>query len=115
MNDASQHPARRWVATLIMLLLLLRLGNWAWQAYFRQQRSRAAASELHRKVLASRAYDNALLRANALLDQGQTATATQLLDSLRRQPADSVFAIEKQKLRATQRRLDSVQRSATKQ
>lgn len=114
-TPSSDHTTRRWVATLIAVLLLARLGSWVWRTYFREQRGHAAAAAVHRKVQASHAFDNALLRADALLRQGQLAAASHLLDSLRRLPPGSVFAVERHKLRTTQRRLDSVQKAAMPQ
>jgi len=53
-------------------------------------------------------YDNALLRAQTLLNQPDTTAAARLLDSLGRVPTDQFFAIERQKLRQLQFQLDSI-------
>jgi hypothetical protein len=110
----SSETTRRWVATLIVLLLLGQAGSWLWRKYRRVQDTPRQQAELavQRKIAASRAYDNALLRANRLLDQRNLVAAQHLLDSLQREPTDSLFQIERQKLRSTLRRLDSVQASS---
>ncbi|MBC8083437.1 MAG: hypothetical protein H7Z21_09520 [Hymenobacter sp.] len=108
--SASSDDTRRWVAALIVLLLALQAGSWLWRKYRHAQelpRQQAAEAAIRRKIAASHAYDDALLRANVLLDQRDTAAATRLLDSLRQQPTDSLFRIERQKLRTTLQRLDS--------
>ena len=106
MSD-STHATRRWVATLIGLLLLLRFGSWVWSTYSHRQQ-RQANTALQSKILASLAYDNALLRAQTLLNQPDTAAAARLLDSLDLTPTDQLFAIERQKLRQLQLQLDSI-------
>jgi hypothetical protein len=109
---ADTDSARRWVATLIVLLLLAQAAAWGWRKV-RQARQRSAqqATEaaLRRKIAASMAYDTALLRADSLLAAANTAAAARLLDSLRQQPTDSLFPIERQKLRQLQARLDAAQ------
>jgi len=106
----SSDNTRRWVATLIVLLLVLQAGNWLWQKYRRAQEApqQQAALAVQRKIAASRAYDDALLRANTLLHQQNLAAASNLLDSLRQQPTDSLFQIERQKLQTALQRLDSL-------
>ncbi|WP_022825488.1 hypothetical protein [Hymenobacter norwichensis] len=108
---ASSETTRRWVATLIVLLLLGQASSWLWRKYRRVQDAPQQQAEVavQRKIAASRAYDDALLRANHLLDRHETTAAQSLLDSLRQVPTDSLFQIERQKLRSTLRRLDSVQ------
>ena len=107
---ASSDTTRRWVATLIVLLLALQAGNWLWRKYRQAQDAprQQAEAAVQRKIVASQAYDDALLRANLLLDQQDTLGAKQLLDSLWQKRTDSLFQIERQKLRATRQRLDSV-------
>ena len=111
---ASADTTRRWVATLIVALVLAQAGSWLWREYKRAQSPvpTAGAAALQRKIAASHAYDNALLRANALLDQQDTATARHLLDSLWQQPTTGLFQVELQKLQATRQRLASVRAGA---
>lgn len=107
---SNPNTARRWVATLIVLLLLAQAASWAWrkvQQARQQPAQQAAEVALRRKVAASMTYDTALLHADALLTASDTAAAAHLLDSLRRQPTDSLFPIERQKLRQLQARLDA--------
>jgi hypothetical protein len=103
----STHTTRRWVATLIVLLLLFRFCGWIWNTYSHRQQTQADTA-LHNKILASMAYDDALRRAQALLNQSDTVAATELLDSLGREPTDQLFGVERQKLRQLRLRLDSV-------
>lgn len=105
----SSDTGRRWVATLIVLLLVLQAGRWLWRKYSQAQDAPRQQAELavQQKIAASHAYDNALLQANALLDQHDTAAAKHLLDSLQQVPTDSLFQIERQKLQAALQRLDS--------
>jgi hypothetical protein len=105
----SSDATRRWVATLIVLLLVLQAGRWLWRKYSQAQDAPHQQTELavRRKIAASHAYDNALLRANYLLDQHDTIAAKHLLDSLRQVPTDSLFQIERQKLQTVLQRLDS--------
>ena len=93
-----------------MALLALQAGNWLWRSYGRAQklpRQPAAKAALQRKIAASRAYDDALLRADSLLDRHNVIGAGCLLDSLRQQPTDHLFRIERQKLQVALQRLDS--------
>jgi hypothetical protein len=109
--SATSETTRRWVATLIVALLVLQAGTWLWRKYSQAKevpRQQAEAAIQH-KIAASHAYDDALLRANLLLDQQDTLAAKLLLDSLWKQPTDSLFQIERQKLKATLQRLDSAQ------
>ncbi|WP_156109219.1 hypothetical protein [Hymenobacter sp. APR13] len=104
----SSDTTRRWVATLIVLLLLAQGGTWLWRKFRQAQQQparQATEAALQRKIAASMAYDTALLRADSLLTAADTLAATRLLDSLRRQPTDSLFPIERQKLRQLQARL----------
>lgn len=96
---------RRLVATLIVLLLLVRLGGWLWAKYQGTQAAATRQAAESRRIAASKAYDDALLRAEMLLARPDTAAAAHLLDSLAAQPTDSLFPIERQKLRALQQRL----------
>jgi hypothetical protein len=96
------------VATLIVLLLLAQGGAWLWRKVRRAQQQparQATEAALQRKIAASMAYDTALLRADSLLTAADTLAATHLLDSLRRQPTDSLFPIERQKLQQLVARL----------
>lgn len=104
----SSDATRRWVATLIVLLLILQAGRWLWRKYSQAQDAPRQQAELamRRKIAASHAYDDALLRANYLLDQHDTVAAKHLLDSLRQAPTNSLFQIERQKLHSTLYRLD---------
>lgn len=114
----STNSIRRHVATIIVLLLLLQAGRWLWRTYHHAQDApqQQAATALQQKIAASHAYDNALLRANTLLDHQDTTAARRLLDSLGQQPTKEVFQIELQKLKAARQRLDSLQSaSATTQ
>ncbi|UOG75524.1 hypothetical protein MTX78_02755 [Hymenobacter tibetensis] len=107
---------RRWVATLLAVLFAIQAGNWLWRTYRRLQGptpQQVAEAALQRKIAASHAYDNQLLRANSLLDRQDTTAASHLLDSLRQQPTSGLFPIELQKLRTTTLRLDSVRSTAT--
>lgn len=97
---------RRWVASLIVLLVLLRVGFWLWNTYFRAQ-EQPAEKALQQKISASKAYDDALLRAEMHLIRADTAAAIRLLDSLRRVPTDSLFPIERQKRTDLEQRLGS--------
>ena len=108
---ASTNTARRHVATIIVLLLALQAGRWLWRTYRHAQNvpQQQAATFLQQKIAASHAYDNALLRANTLLDQQDTVGARRLLDSLEQQPTKEVFQIELQKLKTVRHRLDSLQ------
>lgn len=112
----SSETTRRWVATIIVFLLLGQAGSWLWRKYSQAQDAPQQQVELavQQKIAASHAYDNALLRANHLLDQRDTAAAKHLLDSLQQIPTDSLFQIERQKLRAVLQRLDSVYASSTR-
>lgn len=96
---------------MIVLLLLVQAGNWLWRKYRQVQDEphQQAEAAIEHKIAASHAYDDALLRANLLLDRQDTLAAKQLLDSLWKQPTDSLFQIERQKLQRTLQRLDSVQ------
>ncbi|HEX8428902.1 hypothetical protein [Hymenobacter sp.] len=107
---ASTDSKRRLVATLIVLLLVLQAITWGWRSYRRAQSvpQQQDAAILQKKIAASHAYDNALLRANALLDQQDTTAARRLLDSLGQQPTENLFQIELQKLRTARRRLNSL-------
>ncbi|MBC6697143.1 hypothetical protein [Hymenobacter sp. BT190] len=110
--STSSDTTRRWVATLIVLLLLAQGGTWLWHKFRQMQQQpvrQATEAALQRKIAASMAYDTALLRADSLLTAADTLAATQLLDSLRRQPTDSLFPIERQKLRQIQARLTRAQ------
>ncbi|UOQ66806.1 hypothetical protein [Hymenobacter volaticus] len=111
---ASTNSARRHVATIIVLLLLLQAGRWLWRTYQHAQEApqQQATTALQQKIAASHAYDNALLRANKLLDRQDTAVARRLLDSLEQLSTKDLFQIELQKLKTLQQRLDSLQ-SAT--
>ncbi|MDF7814661.1 hypothetical protein [Hymenobacter sp. YC55] len=108
---ASTSSVRRHVATIIVLLLILQAGRWLWRTYRHAQNSpqQQAATALQQKIAASHAYDNALLRANTLLNQQDTTTARRLLDSLEQQPTSALFQIELQKLKVVRKRLDSLQ------
>lgn len=112
---APTNPVRHHVATIIVLLLILQAGRWLWRTYRHAQEApqQQAATTLQQKIAASHAYDNVLLRANALLDRQDTAVARRLLDSLGQQPTQEVFQIELQKLRAARQRLDSLQSVST--
>lgn len=105
--SAASDTTRRWVATLIVLLVVLRVGFWLWNT-FRPTSESPDAIALQRKIAASKAYDDALLRAEAKLAQSDTAAAARLLDSLHRVPTDGLFPIERQKLAALQQHLGSV-------
>lgn len=109
---ADTNTARRWVATVIVLLLLAQGGTWLWRKIrqmLQQPARQATEAALQRKIAASMAYDTALLRADSLLSAADTLAATQLLDSLRRQPTDSLFPIERQKFLQLQVRLTGAQ------
>lgn len=114
---ASSDTARRWVATLIVFLLLGQAGSWLWRKYRRTQDAPRQQAELaeQRKIAASRAYDDALLRANRFLDQRNLVAAQHLLDSLQQESTDNLFQIERQRLRHTLQRLDSIQASKAAQ
>ncbi|WP_375435326.1 hypothetical protein [uncultured Hymenobacter sp.] len=101
----------RHVATLIVLLLVLQAGKWLWRTYSHSRNApqQQAAISLQQKIAASHAYDNALQRADALLDQQDTTATRRLLDSLGQQPTKDLFQIELQKLKAVRQRLDSLQ------
>lgn len=111
---ASTHTVRRRVATFIVLLLALQAGKWLWRTYRQAQDapSQHAATALQQKIAASHAYDNALRKADVLLNHQDTTVARRLLDSLGQQPTKDLFQIELQKLKAVRQRLDSLQ-SAT--
>lgn len=99
--------SRRVVATLIVLLLVLRLGSWLWSKH-RELDSASARTALQRKIAASKAYDDALLRAETLLTRADTVAAAHMLDSLQQVPTDSLFPIERQKLTTLKQRLDGM-------
>ncbi|MBD2714287.1 hypothetical protein KBK19_04490 [Microvirga sp. STR05] len=107
---STSDSSHRWVATLIVLLLLFQAGNWVWHKYqqFQQEPALKSAAALKQKIKASMAYDTALLVADSLLASADTATAARLLDSLSQQSTDGLFPIERQKLQRLQQRLDSV-------
>ncbi|SHL23425.1 hypothetical protein [Hymenobacter psychrotolerans] len=100
----STDSTRRWVATLIVALLLAQAGLWAWRKIRPPEQSVAQAGLQH-KIAASMAYDTALLRADSLLTAADTVAASRLLDSLSRQPTAGLFPIERQKLQQLQQRL----------
>ena len=114
---ASTNTARRRVATLIVLLLALQAGKWLWRTYRHAQDAprQQAATTLKQKIAASHAYDNALQKADALLDRQDTRAARRLLDSLGQHPTTGLFQIELQKLKAVRQRLDSLQGVTTTQ
>lgn len=104
----SSDTTRRWVASLIVLLLLAQAGTWAWRKTREAQQQpaqQASQAALQRKIAASMVYDTALLRADSLLTAADTVAAARLLDSLSQQPTDSLFPIERQKLLQLQVRL----------
>lgn len=105
---ANAESSRRWVARLIVLLLLAQGGAWLWRKLRPQPPRQATETALQRKIAASMAYDTALLRADSLLTAADTAAAARLLDSLSQAPTDSLFPIEQQKLLRLRARLDSV-------
>ena len=111
---SSSDSSHRWVATLIVLLLLFQAGNWVWHKYrqFQQQPALKSAAALKHKIEASMAYDTALLLADSLLTTTDTLAAARLLDSLSKQPTDGLFPIERQKLQRLQQRLDSLRTAA---
>ena len=105
---SDPNTARRWVATLIVLLLLAQAASWAWrkvQQARQQLAQQATEAALQRKIAASMTYDTALLCADVLLTASDTVAAARLIDSLSLHSTDGLFPIERQKLRQLLARL----------